>query len=101
MMTKMAFSAWQVLISLTAALLFACSITVHAEEPAGSDKVSEPGQAAASSQKKPDEAAPGNVADKIDAATDEIADDDLDDPDKVADTGGAAKDEKAGDVADT
>jgi murein L,D-transpeptidase YcbB/YkuD len=107
MMTKMAFSAWQVLISLTAALLFACSITVHAEEPAGSDKASEPGQAATSSQKKPDEAAtnaraaPGEVADKIDAATDEIADDDLDDSDKVADTSDAAKDEKTDDVADT
>ncbi len=107
MITKMAFSAWKVFISLTAALFFACSITVHAEEPAGSDKASEPGQAATSSQKNPDEgvtnarAAPGDVADKIDAATDEIADDDLDDPDKVADTGDAAKDEKAGNVADT
>jgi murein L,D-transpeptidase YcbB/YkuD len=107
MMTKMAFSAWKALISLTAALFFVCSITVHAEEPAGSDKASEPGQAAASSQKKPNEAvnnaraAPGEDADKVDAATDEIADDDLDEADKAADTDDAAKDEKADDVADS
>jgi murein L,D-transpeptidase YcbB/YkuD len=107
MMTKMAFSEWKALISLTAALFFACSLTVHAEEPAGSGKPGEPGQAAASSREKPDEAVnkaravPGETTDKVDEATDEIADGDLDKADTAADGGDAAKDEKADDVADT
>ena len=63
MMTKMAFSAWKALISLTAALFFVCSITAQAEEPASSDKASEPGLAARSSQDKPDKAATGADAD--------------------------------------
>jgi len=103
MMTKPAFSTWTVLISVAAVFCLAYSITVHAEEPAGSDKAGGPDKAAASSQEKPDkvveksDAAAGDKADTVDAATDEIADEDLDKAGDATDTAETAKDEKADD----
>jgi len=105
MTNKTAFSTWMALISAGAVLLLASSITVHAEEPAGSDKVSEPGKATASPEKKADgalnkaDASPG--PDAVDAATDEIADEDLDKAGDATNSADAAKeDEKADDPTD-
>ena len=100
MMTRPAFSVWTALISATAGLLFACSISVHAEPPADGDKADGPAKEAASSKEKPGEVenkakiAADDEADKVDASTDEIADEDLDKAD-------AAKDETADEATDT